>query len=433
MLIRDTHLPVLRRDPVRAVRKTAIVWIGLLAVTRPELAEATVRHVPAQYTEIHTAIEACAAGDTVLVQAGLYETILGSQYPIPSAIVILAADGRDKTIWEVNDGLRFPDGPGSTVLDGFFLRVDSNNGGVHSFDEDFVFRNNYLWDWSGASVVGAGVLCSPCGVVENNIISSGAYIGVWVDLGVTTTVRGNLFVDCDKWPAWAIEVKGRCDSVFVRGNTFGGHNSKVRLSVSAGQSPFIEFVNNIFTTITPSSLTCEGSFSEAEVTARFNLFEPGYFVPPCVQLGPQNIFDEPARICYEWCTDYRLRPDSPAVGSGEGGANMGAPLGVGCEETVEVSTFGVSGPARGLGPASPNPSSGLVRVPVPDDAEEVVLLVYDVSGRLVRTVRGRSAGARWIGWDGSDDRGRAMAAGVYGLVLNSRGQVLSRQGVRRVN
>ena len=48
-------------------------------------------------------------------------------------------------------------------------------------------------------------------------------------------------------------------------------------------------------------------------------------------------------------------------------------------------------------------------------AAEVTLRLYSLPGRLVREIRlgSQSAGAGIVRWDGRDDAGRAMAAGVY--------------------
>jgi hypothetical protein len=58
---------------------------------------------------------------------------------------------------------------------------------------------------------------------------------------------------------------------------------------------------------------------------------------------------------------------------------------------------------------------------------EVTLRVFDVAGRLVRTVCGvrLSAGVHEIFWDGTDDRGRRSASGVYFMSLGVNGATLS--------
>jgi len=48
-------------------------------------------------------------------------------------------------------------------------------------------------------------------------------------------------------------------------------------------------------------------------------------------------------------------------------------------------------------------------------ADRVEIKVYDVSGRLMKTLANRqfSAGPQTIRWDGTDDNGRQLARGVY--------------------
>jgi len=74
-------------------------------------------------------------------------------------------------------------------------------------------------------------------------------------------------------------------------------------------------------------------------------------------------------------------------------------------------------PARAAVANHPNPFNPMtsVRFTVPAVAP-VDLAVYDVSGRLVRTlvsVASHEAGVHSVSWDGRDDRGTEVAAGVY--------------------
>jgi hypothetical protein len=69
-----------------------------------------------------------------------------------------------------------------------------------------------------------------------------------------------------------------------------------------------------------------------------------------------------------------------------------------------------------LAGAFPNPSRGAttIRLALPR-ATDVSLSIYDVSGRLVRKLLEgpMPAGERDVGWDGRDDSGREVAAGLY--------------------
>lgn len=66
---------------------------------------------------------------------------------------------------------------------------------------------------------------------------------------------------------------------------------------------------------------------------------------------------------------------------------------------------------------APNPFNPrtTIEFALPRDADHVLLAVYDVSGRLVRTLIDgpEPAGTRSVTWNGRDDAGRTTASGVY--------------------
>jgi hypothetical protein len=90
--------------------------------------------------------------------------------------------------------------------------------------------------------------------------------------------------------------------------------------------------------------------------------------------------------------------------------------GVSLDGAVAASTLRV-------GPATPNPFSAttLVSTTVPRAAGPVRLRVYDVEGRLVRTLAEGSlaAGEQAVAWDGLNGAGRRVAPGVYWIQLES--------------
>ncbi|MDX1531647.1 MAG: FlgD immunoglobulin-like domain containing protein [Rhodothermales bacterium] len=85
----------------------------------------------------------------------------------------------------------------------------------------------------------------------------------------------------------------------------------------------------------------------------------------------------------------------------------------------------------GLAPSAPNPfrSGTRIRYTLPRPMP-VVLRVYDVLGRAVRTLvaRDEAAGPHEVRWDGRSDVGRPLTAGVYLYALESA----DRRVVRRV-
>jgi hypothetical protein len=71
----------------------------------------------------------------------------------------------------------------------------------------------------------------------------------------------------------------------------------------------------------------------------------------------------------------------------------------------------------------PNPfnPSTTISYDVPAGGGQVALRIYDISGKLVRTlVNGfEQSGTRTVNWNGTDDQGRTMASGVYYYQLNA--------------
>lgn len=60
---------------------------------------------------------------------------------------------------------------------------------------------------------------------------------------------------------------------------------------------------------------------------------------------------------------------------------------------------------------------------------EVSLAIYDVRGRLVRTlVEGKlEAGRHSVVWDGKDTSGRAVASGIYFTTLQTNDAIYTRK------
>ncbi|MBM4129973.1 T9SS type A sorting domain-containing protein, partial [bacterium] len=76
----------------------------------------------------------------------------------------------------------------------------------------------------------------------------------------------------------------------------------------------------------------------------------------------------------------------------------------------------------GLRPPHPNPSAAGVRIAFDLPAAGWArIAVYDVAGRLVRTIADgvHRAGAGEVAWDGADGDGRPVAAGVYMVRVES--------------
>jgi len=90
-------------------------------------------------------------------------------------------------------------------------------------------------------------------------------------------------------------------------------------------------------------------------------------------------------------------------------------------------------PSLGLRQNVPNPfnPSTTIQYDVPSDGASIRLDIYDVSGRIVRTlVSGRqSSGTKQVEWDGRTDAGAPVSSGVYFYRLRANGRVETRRMV----
>ncbi|MXX38618.1 MAG: T9SS type A sorting domain-containing protein, partial [Gemmatimonadetes bacterium] len=98
------------------------------------------------------------------------------------------------------------------------------------------------------------------------------------------------------------------------------------------------------------------------------------------------------------------------------------------EQMTAVLTPAAAQPVQHrLGDSYPNPFNPAVVIPLDlaTDAARVSLTVYDVLGRRVRQVwQGPlQAGSHRFTWDGRDEQGKEVAAGVYVYQVEIDGQV----------
>jgi len=254
-------------------------------------------------------------------------------------------------------------------------------GGGRFVQNEVLFLDPYQFARLWVEVVGTSF------IIEENVVltsaeASGGWFGVGGD-GAHLVVRHNTFVN--PWVAHGafgtiIDIGGGGGAVltFTSNILFG---NKLRCSGSA-----IERGYNAWTTV-PGSASCQPD--DTDIVAG----QDTYFC----ELGDLDGFD------------WRLQPDSPCVGAGEGGSNIGAPMGVGCAvlgvaETPVPSTS----PVRPI----PNPSSDVVAFETVGIGSWTELRILDVAGRLVwRGVpQDAASGPRW---PGTSLDGRPVSAGTY--------------------
>jgi hypothetical protein len=118
-----------------------------------------------------------------------------------------------------------------------------------------------------------------------------------------------------------------------------------------------------------------------------------------------------------------LEPESPCIGAGETGENIGARLGV-CD-VASAPEAPTSGFIRNSLQVWPNPSTGSVEIVLADDldATDLDAAIFGIDGRRLATLHhGLQPGS--MNWSGEVD-GKAVPNGSYIVVLRRDGAVVA--------
>jgi hypothetical protein len=151
--------------------------------------------------------------------------------------------------------------------------------------------------------------------------------------------------------------------------------------------------------------------------------------------SPDNIFEDPLWVSPASCEDAPTDDGNYDLQAGSPCRSENSPPGCGRIGALEDGTMAyVSDPHPNgpeglyLEPNRPNPFAPSTRIrfgiPAAPGISNVSLRVYDTRGRRVRTLidAGRPPGVHEITWDGTDDCGRDVAAGMYFCRLQYRGE-----------
>lgn len=166
--------------------------------------------------------------------------------------------------------------------------------------------------------------------------------------------------------------------------------------------------------------------------------------------GPDNELGTPMERglnCIEANTSFGLRNDRAVAlearsnywgcAAGPPAAECDAVIGAELEPVLSgclpVDVAGAPPLHFALSPPAPNPSRGYMSFVLElDRRSEVVVTVYDVAGRHVRTLHHATlvAGGHLLGWDGCDKRGEPTPAGIYLLRARTAHASCARRLVR---
>ena len=120
---------------------------------------------------------------------------------------------------------------------------------------------------------------------------------------------------------------------------------------------------------------------------------------------------------------YKLAEDSPCVGSGENGVNMGA-NGIGCNTVNIVLDMNkqMIPTIFKLHQNYPNPFNPVTQIDFDLPTDEIVnIKIYDLKGRMIKTLKNTNtlAGYHSIQWNGTNKDGGSIPSGLYICIIQA--------------
>lgn len=316
--------------------------------------------VPAPYATIQSAIDAATAIDTVLVAAGTYN----ENITLKDGVLVMSTDGSATTT------------------------IQSTTGNVVSATGlgDLTLLKGFTVDGQGTATNGMNILDSVIRVQD--CVITGCNNGVSLSFGAKPTFTGTTLELCQYGAALADSSAPFFSGCTFSDNSFAGvyNNSIPGPQIGRTLADACDFENNAYFHVF--------NLAAVELDAEYNYW---------------------GDVCVEEAWFYGLVDYIPWTDSAHTEVYTECPNSVPDEGAPEKAfvTHNFPNPF--------NPSTAIqyaIRQP-----GQVVLSIYDLRGRLVRTLVNESqgAGAYTVVWQGRDDQGRQLGSGVYFYRIDAPG------------
>ena len=396
----------------------------------------TTINVPADSTTIQTGINGAEEGDTVLVAAGTYVENL--TWPSTNGIKLIGS-GEDDCFIDGNQNasvIRFEEdlgGISTTLITGFTIQngnaqdcgyTDSHRcrgGGMYLYFSSPTFTNVIISD--NSAYQGGGMYLLASNPTFTNVIisdNSATHGGAIYISSSTTPTFTNVTIRDNFAPygggVYLLSSNPTFTSATFSGNsaTYGGgilflynmhHSGQID-----GSSPIL--TNSILWGNSPNEIYFwEFESAGHSITISYSDIKGGeagiVANDGTVYWGEGNIDSDPL-FCETQNGDFTLASNSPCVGTGQSGANMGT-LGVGCDESLSIvdniipNTYALS--------SYPNPfnPTATITFSIPEFGYTTII-AYDITGKQLATLTNEvlNTGRYSIDWNTS-----SYPSGIY--------------------
>lgn len=405
-------------------RLARIAALPLLAA--PLSADAAVWNVPAAVSTIAGAAALAADGDTILVACGTY---LEHDIALLTGVTLRSATGEPDCVTIDAQGqgrvLFSEDATGDIVVEGITLAAGSvagpdpwtgwGGGALFLGGSPTVRRCRFT---GNAAVGGGGLVFSAHGAAlaedctfDGNTADGGGGLLCWV---ATATVDGCTF-DGNAATTAGGGVSATLADLSIGTSTFHANAAPDGAALACDLQTILALDASILAFApTGGAVWCDStSVATAACCDVFGNAGGDWTGPLVGQDGANGNFAADPFFCDAAGGDFALAPASPCLpGQHPDGAACGGIGAYGAGGCGAPSAVPFPAPAPAL-LARPNPfRTATVLAIAPDDARGRALTIHDVAGRLVRTLD-LAAGATRTTWDGRDDDGAAVPAGVY--------------------